>query len=245
MPATDAGTLRKAVFALFLKIIMNIGGLRMNRACDYAKYFIKNGADSAPNTFDGNMKLQKMLVLADMIHIAQYNRPLFKEKILAPENGCVVEEIRLRYKNDYYGLKADSDRFDQKFADEEYKTLNAAIWIFGHVSARELSELNHQYESWKQAYDAGLLHDGSHDKEKSIVDLSAYPGDIAAVKAAVEAYERSQGESHEKEVVNGVTFYYDGLIMTDRLLSELEAFSAVCDEDAYTVCMDGGRLVIY
>lgn len=211
----------------------------------YAKYFIKNGVDSVPNTFDGNMKLQKMLVLANMIHIARYGIPLFKEEVLAFENGCVVEEIRLRYRNDYVALKEDSDRFEPDFTEEEYETLNTAIGIFGHVSAKELSDLNHEFESWQQAYQAGTLNNGYHDKEKSVVDFLAYPEDIEAVKRAVDAYDRTQKKCFNKEIINGVKFYFDNLKMTDSLLSELESFSIACDDDSYNVCMDDGRLVIY
>ena len=78
-----------------------------------------------PNTYDGNMKLQKLLVLADMAHLAQYGQPLFKDDVLALENGLVVEKVRLRYRNDYSGFKADSEKFDPDFSEEEYETLKA------------------------------------------------------------------------------------------------------------------------
>lgn len=84
----------------------------MRDVYDYAKYFIKNGADSTPNTYDGNMKLQKLLVLADLANIAEYGQVLFNDEVLAFKNGCVVEKIRLRYKNDYQGFKKDSDSFE-------------------------------------------------------------------------------------------------------------------------------------
>lgn len=217
----------------------------MNNVYDYAKYFLKKGADSQPNTYDGNMKLQKMLVLANMIHIAKYGKPLFDEKILAFENGCVVEGVRLRYKSDYFGFKSDSDMFEPDFTEEEYDTLNAALGIFGHVSARELSGLNHEFASWKRAYEAGKGWDGFHDKERSVVDLSLYPEDIAAVKRAVDAYARTQECCHRMETINGVTFYIDGMKMTENLLSRLEEFSLACEDGPYSVCMDGERLVIY
>ena len=83
----------------------------MRDVYDFAKYFIKNGADSLPNTYDGNMKLQKLLVFADMINVAEYGELLFDDEVLAFKNGCVVEKVRLRYKADYIGFKRDSDNF--------------------------------------------------------------------------------------------------------------------------------------
>ena len=65
----------------------------MRDVYDFAKFFIKNGADSRPNTYDGNMKLQKLLVLADLASIAEYGEPLFNDQVLAFKNGCVVKMI--------------------------------------------------------------------------------------------------------------------------------------------------------
>lgn len=69
----------------------------MKNVCDFAEYFIKNGADSIPNTFDGNMKLQKLLVLVNFANIAEYGEPLFSEQVLAFENGCVIEKFQLDF----------------------------------------------------------------------------------------------------------------------------------------------------
>ena len=217
----------------------------MRDVSDFAKFFIKNGADSEPNTYDGNMKLQKLLVLADMAYMAQYQRPLFNDDILAFENGLVVEKIRLRYRNDYFGFKQDSERFNPDFEEDEYETLNAVIGVYGHLSAKELSDLNHQFNSWKQAYQNGTLQNGYHDKKKSVVKFDLFPEDVEAVGRAIRAYKETRKTARRYEVINGVTFYYDDMTMTDELISELEKFSKVCDDDTDSICQDDGRLVIY
>lgn len=43
----------------------------MRNVYDVAKYFINNDADSFPNTCEGNMKLQSLLVFANMINVAK------------------------------------------------------------------------------------------------------------------------------------------------------------------------------
>lgn len=43
----------------------------MRDVYDVAKYFIKNDADSFPNTYEGNMKLQSLFVFANMIDVAK------------------------------------------------------------------------------------------------------------------------------------------------------------------------------
>ena len=210
----------------------------MRDVYDFAKFFIKSGADSMPNTYAGNMKLQKMLVLADMAHLARCQQPLFGDDILAFENGLVVEKVRLRYRNDYSGFKADSERFNPDFSEEEYETLNAVIGVYGHLTARELSDLNHSFKSWRQAYKSGTADNGYHDKRKSVVNFEVFPEDVEAVGRAVKAYRETQRAAPRYEVVNGVT-------ITDEVIAELEKFSQMCEDDAYSICRDDGRLVIF
>lgn len=217
----------------------------MRDVIDFAKYFIKNGADSVPNTYDGNMKLQKLLAFANMINIAEYGVPLYGDNVLAFKDGFVVEKIRLRYQNDYANLKADSDRFEPDFTSEEYSVLIMTLGLFGDVPARQLSDLSHTFQSWQLTYPYGMSSDGYHSKKKSIVDFNSYPEDIQRIKKAVDAFKRSQESAKKTEVINGITFYYDDMTLTPEIFDELEMFSRVCDDDAYTVYMDEERLVIY
>ena len=129
----------------------------MRDVFDFANFFIKNGADSMPNTYDGNMKLQKLLVFADLINIAEYGEPLFNEQVLAFENGCVVEKMR----------------------------------------------------------------------------------------EIILAYRETASDTAKYEIINGVTFYYDGFALTDDMIDRLESFSLSAEYDTYSVYVDNGRLVIY
>ena len=217
----------------------------MRDVYEYAKYFIKNGADTTPNTYDGNMKLQKLLMLADLANIAEHGVPLFNEPVLAFRNGCVVEKVRLRYKNDYDSFKRDSDSFDSDFSEQEYEILNLIINVFGKVSARELSKINHTLESWKVACAAGLRADSFHDKKRSVVDMMSQADDIARMRDVIRAYRQSSRDTMAHEVINGVTFYYEGFKMSDEVIEQLEGFSLDAEDDSYSVYMDNGELVIY
>lgn len=217
----------------------------MRDVYDYAKYFIKNGADSTPNTYDGNMKLQKLLVLADLANIAEYGEVLFNEEVLAFKNGCVVEKIRLRYKNDYQGFKKDSDSFEPDFTENEYEILGLVLAIFGSASARELSEINHTFNFWKQAYQRGTDANGFHNKFNSVVDMVNQTADVQKMKEILDAYKESAKEVTAKEIINGITYYYDGFELTDAIIEQLESFSLTADDDVYSMYMDDGKLVIY
>ena len=217
----------------------------MRDVYDYAKFFIQNGADSLPNTYDGNMKLQKLLVFADFISIAEYEKPLFQDNVFAFKNGCVVEKVRLRYKNDYYGLKRDSDIYQPDFTDNEYAILKLVLDVFGHASARELSEINHTFTFWKEAYANGTDADGYHNKSLSIVHMNDYKEDIVKMKTIIDAYKESIANTETFEVINGITFYYDGFLLDDSIIEKLEDFSLEAEDDTYSVYIDDGELVIY
>ena len=208
----------------------------MRDVYDYAKYFIKNGADSTPNTYDGNMKLQKLLVLADLANIAEYGQVLFNDEVLAFKNGCVVEKIRLRYKNDC---------FEPDFTENEYEILGLVLAIFGSASARELSEINHTFNFWKQAYQRGTDANGFHNKFNSVVDMVNQTADVQKMKEILDAYKESAKEVTAKEIINGITYYYDGFELTDAIIEQLESFSLTADDDVYSMYMDDGKLVIY
>ncbi len=216
----------------------------MRDVYDYAKFFIKKGADSMPNTYDGNMKLQKLLVLADFANIVEYGEPLFDDQVLAFQNGCVVEKVRLRYKNDYIAFKRDSEVFQPEFSESEYSILNLIMEIFGGASARELSLINHTFDFWKQAYQKGTDSNGFHNKAASVVDMRSQTEDVARMREIISAYRESAADVKAKEVINGVVFYYDGFLLTDDMINQLEAFSLSADDDAYSVYVDNGRLVI-
>ena len=217
----------------------------MRDAYDFAKFFIKKGADSKPNTYDGNMKLQKLLVLADLANIAEYGEPLFKDQVLAFKNGCVVEKVRLRYKNDYSAFRHDSEVYQPDFSEKEYEVLNLVIGIFGDASAKELSDINHTFNFWKEAFDHGTSSTGYHDKEMSVVNMMSQRSDIERMREIISAYKEAANEATSSEVINGVTFYYDGFTLTDDMIDQLESFSLSADDDTYSVYVDNGRLVIY
>lgn len=217
----------------------------MRDVYDFAKYFIKNGADSIPNTYDGNMKLQKLLVLANFANIVENEEPLFADQVLAFRNGCVVEKVRLRYKNDYIAFKKDSDAFEPDFTQSEYAILNMILAVFGTATARELSDINHTFHFWKSAYERGTDASGFHDKAKSVVDMASDAEDIARMREIISAYRETSSDAMRSEIINGVTFFYDNFELTDEIIDQLDAFSWLADDDMYTVYLDDGKLVVY
>ena len=217
----------------------------MRDVYDFAKFFIKNGADSKPNTYDGNMKLQKLLVLADLANIAENGEPLFNDQVLAFKNGCVVEKVRLRYKNDYAAFKRDSESYQPDFSEREYEILKLVTEIFGCASAKELSDINHTFNFCKTAFYNGTSSTGYHNKEMSVVDMMSQHADVEKMREIISAYRETANDTTASETINGVTFYFDGFALTDDIIDQLESFSLSADDDTYSVYLDNGRLVIY
>lgn len=218
----------------------------MCEASNIAKWFMKKGLDSVPNTFDGNMKLQKLLFFANCISLAKNGKPLFTDPILAFENGCVIESIRQRYKNDYATFKSDSEKYNPDFSKEEYDVLNLTADIFGDLSAKELSELNHSFDFWKKAFDRSKGPDGYKCKEKSIISQDDIMPELPKIQQVLAAHKENTAKGMRFESVNGIKFYYSPAFdLNDDIISRLDEFSRTADEKAYTVYQENGDLVIY
>ena len=195
----------------------------MRNVYDVAKYFIKNDADSLLNTYEGNMKLQSLLVFANMINVAEYGELLFDD-VLALKDDCVVEKVSLCY---------ESDKFEQDFSDREYTVLIMVMSIFKSASVKELSELIRTFNFWKETnclYKSELI---LHDE------------DIDRMKEIVHAYQESSNDVMTREITNGISFYYNGFQLTDEIIEELTSFTFNADDDSYIVYLDDGSLVVY
>ena len=217
----------------------------MSNAIDFAKFFLKRGLDTNRNSYDGNMKLQKLLFFADFISISETGKALFPEPILAFTNGCVVESVRLRYKNDCLGFCQDSEAFQPDFTQQEYDILNLTADIFGKLTARELSELNHSFSFWKAAYERSKDENGYKNKDLAIIKNSEMLEEIQRIKLVIEQYKTNRTERSASEIVNGVTFYHlPDFELSDEIMEELDKFSIVADEDAYSIYFEDGNLVI-
>lgn len=218
----------------------------MRTAYDYAKYFVKKGLDTYPNTFDANMKLQKLLVLADLLSLAKYDTPLFNDEVMAFTKGYVVENVRLKYQNDYASFKKDSDEFVPNFSPEEMYILDCTINIYGSLSARELSDLSHLFHFWSNSYNRGTQENGYHNKDLSIITIDEMRNEISSIRQVLSSYEQRLALHDIYEVINGIRFYYDpGELSIVDIFNYLYEFSKDADDTSYSVYLDDGKVVVY
>lgn len=178
-------------------------------AKEVASYLFKKPECHFSNTFDGNMKLQKLLVFANIIHFIQHGKSLFPEKMYAFKNGIVIEDVRVPFYHDHYDYtKSLRSLPDSNFSDEELDSINTSISLFNKLSAKELSDLHHEFKTWKIKYEKSKVG-SSYDKRISLIENEEIlQSDLSKMKKILNAYSRTRHQEYKEEKINGITFYY-------------------------------------
>lgn len=224
----------------------------MKQALDYAKYFIKNGFDAInciPNTKDGNMKINKLCVFANMISIAEYGTPLFHDEILAFKNGCVIENVRLAYRNNYHNLLTQCRNFYVNFNATEQETIMLTIKIFGALTAKELSEIQHQFSFWQNSYEHGTNTKGKHNQVNSIITRQQIAKENEKIKIMIDTFRENQKFNNHSLTINSTKFFYnpDEITLTDDILAKLREIASCnnTQKENFSIYLDNGELVVF
>lgn len=121
------------------------------RAIDVAKYFLIL-VDREAGDVITQLKLQKLMYLVQGIHLALYDKPLFKEEIEAWEHGPVVRELHTEFSG--YGslpiflpYEINYDLYSFKIKQLIYKVYS----IYGEHSSSYLYKLTHSHIIWQEA----------------------------------------------------------------------------------------------
>lgn len=216
------------------------------QALDVAKWFIKYNYDTPSNSFDGNMKLQKLLYFSQLVHLAKTGYVLFNDDMYAFEKGTVIETVRNKYKNDCINLKLEAKMSDIYIPDEQLDTIQIVADIFGDINALELSELNHLQKSWKETYEYSLIGNIPHKVIAQIPIQKVIEKDLEKVKEMLDGYYASKNIESEFIELNEKRFYYnsDEIEITDEIIEILKDFSG--DDISYSIYYnDIEGLVIY
>ncbi|MDV0446657.1 hypothetical protein MsAg5_05070 [Methanosarcinaceae archaeon Ag5] len=155
----------------------------MKSAIDIGKWFVSQKLDTPQNTLDGNIKLQKLLFFAQLIHLKRNNTLLFEECFLAFTNGPVVESVRLSYKENYdlFGTECVYD-------DTELESLILTNEIFGDSEAIELVEISHHSPAWRKYYEKSI-QGNYHDKCLSLIPYSDFQKEMEMIDNVLFAHE--------------------------------------------------------
>ncbi|WP_051667333.1 Panacea domain-containing protein [Exiguobacterium oxidotolerans] len=178
-------------------------------AKDVSAYLVSSPECYFGNSFDGNMKLQKLLVFSNLIHYTQHQKFLFDEDMYAFKNGIVVEDIRIPFQNDYFEFTTALENLNPVFDEAQLSSINMSIDIFNKLSAKELSDLHHELQTWNIKFNKSRL--GSHYiKDLSLIKHEdIFEDDIEKLKKVISSYNSNRDDRIIFEVINDVTFYYD------------------------------------
>jgi uncharacterized phage-associated protein len=210
----------------------------MTTAREVALYYMSKDNLSLQNTYEGNKKLQKLLVMANLIHLAETSQPLFNDEIYAFKQGCVVEEIRKEYKLNWYGMACNSRTYDFNFQPNQKRTLDIVIDIFGGLSATVLSSLHHLFDFWKTGYNNSLDGDVAY-KCFAAVSTDDMRPELDKIKEVLKAYKQCENDKVFIEI-NNIKFYYDPSMVTinTSLKDLLTLYAQTADDDSYVINFD-------
>ncbi len=167
--------------------------MKKTNVFDYAKWFLENNLDTPRNTFKGNMKLQKLLFFAQLISLAKNDKLLFEDKFCAFENGMVMENVRLLYKNDLDKL-LNYRRKD--FSAEDLEVLELTKNIYGGEEADVLSNMTHQFEYWKK-YLTLSISNNYKNKKKAEIPNEELKTELDNIKDVLDAYEIMNSQEYK------------------------------------------------
>lgn len=103
-----------------------------------------------------NLKLQKVLYLAQAYYLVKLSKPLFTENLEAWDYGPVVPEVYRKFKR--YSSKPIIIKEDRsKLAEEDKETLRKVWDAFGGFSASRLVDIVHSHTPWKEAVSTGKI----------------------------------------------------------------------------------------
>lgn len=177
---------------------------------EVSAYLVNTPECHFSDTFDGNMKLQKLLTFANLIHYAQNNDFLFENEMYAFKNGIVVEDVRIPYHKNFKGYMSSLESYTaSNFTEKQLDSINMSIALFNKLNARELSNLQHELLTWKIRYENSLI--GTRH-EKSLGKINRHDiisSDIEKIKKMINSYNSNQEEIYSYEEVNGIIFYYN------------------------------------
>ena len=125
--------------------------------------------------YEGNVKLNKYLFLAQVVYLAKYEKLLFEDAFCAYENGPVIESVMQLYP------RLDSKNIERippsilSFLDKIYISLENATY-------EDLIEITHEDPEWIKLKDKTYIAP-TMNLEKNIKEYKKrYKGLIAALK---------------------------------------------------------------
>lgn len=196
-----------------------------------ADLFMKYGVNFSEDNADGPFRCGALFVLSQLACLSEYDRFLFdvSGSLGGEVRSACVKDCACGGLEDGLSVPPEDDRILRFVCD-----------VFGGCSLDELKsvlkELSFRDDGMPELLSAGRY--GS-------VSIEPSEEDLFKIRLCYNAYKDNRSGECDKVVFNGVSFYIYDFDVTEDLLNDLLRFSSEADEDAYVVCMDGGRPVCF
>ncbi len=112
-----------------------------------AAWFINNVDRDAGEAIT-HLKLQKLLYYAEAWHLANFDRPLFKEDFEAWAHGPVCRKVYDKYRS--HSWEALDPVRPMPVSDSLVDFLTAVYDEYGQFSAKKLEKMSHEEDPWKK-----------------------------------------------------------------------------------------------
>ncbi|MCU9614065.1 DUF4065 domain-containing protein [Caldibacillus lycopersici] len=207
-----------------------------------SRWFIENNTDAANASFNGHLKLQKLLYYAQAMNLAVTDKPLFEEKIEAWENGPVVKEMFIEYRHNNFSERVKSLPDDYELNNQTRKILQIVNHIYGTQTGTQLVELTHSEEPWLE------LKDLATNRQNPVISQEKIHEYYKPLKDLFNLYEDYDFTHEFAEKINGNIFVYNRLetYLDDNDIRNLwEIGEDVKGEKYFVYKDDQGEMVIY
>ena len=123
-----------------------------------AQYVVYSYEMRSNSQFNGSeLKLQKLMYLAQRESLALTGKPLFDEPFEGWQYGPVLPQLRFYFEDDYEPFSPENDN---QLTEQEQYIIDNVICQYGKYEPWALADLTHKEKSWLKSR-AGLS-DGQH-----------------------------------------------------------------------------------
>lgn len=198
------------------------------KATKAAEWFLGTIPSLQRGYLDENTKLNKLLFFSDLMYSSVNDGNLIDEGFEKWDGGPVIREIYRGYRYENLGSQSN---YDTHISDPEIlKIFRIIEFIFGDMSACELSDESHKSGIWKRA------------TRNEKIDFSTIdPGEKQWMCNLYSLYADFDFDNCGIEKVNGNKYFYDkkNMSITDDVLSQLEQIKEKQDP-MFIEMIDGG-----
>ncbi|WP_064614414.1 Panacea domain-containing protein [Streptobacillus moniliformis] len=200
------------------------------KAFEISKWILEKNPNLRLGTYDGNVKLNKLLYFSNLMYYTLYDENLIDDKFEKWDNGPVIKSIYADYRyNDCAKIKASKVI---KFDDRAKKVIDIINFVYSDKTAKTLSDETHNHSIWIEQPKNGYIDFSRIDEKERKLMRKIYS-----------CYNNIDFDNLKLEIVNGIKYYYfkNELEITDEIIKQLE--NNVSDEEYIFLEISDGELI--